>query len=192
MNILEKVDIKVIVADQKYLKYIPDIIELIYKASKKEGSGLAVRSEEYLKAKLLEEKAIMAFVEGKLAGFCYIETWDHGRYIANSGLIVDENYRGKGIAKEIKRAVFEFSREKYPNAKMFGLTTSLAVMKINSALGYVPVTFSELTTDNLFWKGCETCKYYDILVRTKRKTCLCTAMVFDSEKNNRNKKVISG
>jgi hypothetical protein len=189
MNILDKETIQVVLADKNNLEYIPEVIELLKIAAHKEGTGLAIRSAEYLNAKFLEEKAIIAFVNNKLAGFCYIETWDHGKYIANSGLIVSMEFRACGVAKKIKKAAFELSRKKYPNAKMFGLTTSLAVMKINSSLGYVPVTFSELTTDSQFWKGCESCKYYDILVRTKRGSCLCTAMVFNNsmEKENNNK-----
>ena len=46
-----------------------------------------------------------------------------------------------------------------------------------------PVTLSELTDDDEFWKGCETCPYYDILIRTKRSHCLCTGMVKKQEKS---------
>ena len=80
----------------------------------------------------------------------------------------------------------ELSAQLSPGAKLFGLTTSLAVMNINNGLGYRPVTFSELTDDDQFWKGCESCPYYDILVRTKRDDCLCTAMIMDP---NEEKKV---
>jgi N-acetylglutamate synthase-like GNAT family acetyltransferase len=183
IEVLEKVAVQTIIADKSSIKYIPKIVSLINEASKIEGSGLALRSEEYLNKKFTEGKAVLAFVNSELVGFCYIETWENRKYIANSGLVVNNEFRGMGIAKKIKKAAFNLSRKKYTNSKIFGLTTSLAVMKINSSLGYVPVTFSELTTDVLFWKGCETCKYYDILVRTKRESCLCTAMVVDPTKN---------
>ena len=63
-------------------------------------------------------------------------------------------------------------------------------MKLNSDLGYKPVTFSELTTDESFWKGCQTCKNYDVLQRTEQKMCLCTGMLFDPKtKENKPKKV---
>jgi hypothetical protein len=75
--------------------------------------------------------------------------------------------------------VFELSRVRYPDAKIFGLTTGLAVMKINSDLGYEPVTYSELTNDEEFWKGCQSCVNYDILMSKGRKNCMCTAMLFD-------------
>ena len=61
----------------------------------------------------------------------------------------------------------------------------MAVLKINYELGYQPVTFSELTTDEAFWNGCKTCKNYDVLHRTNKKMCLCTGMLYDPkhEKN---------
>ena len=88
-------------------------------------------------------------------------------------------FRKSGIAKTIKQRIFALSREKYPNAKIFGLTTGLAVMKINSDLGYEPVTYSELTDDDKFWEGCKSCVNYDILMSKGRKNCMCTAMLFD-------------
>jgi hypothetical protein len=83
------------------------------------------------------------------------------------------------LAKSIKHKIFELSRSKYPESKLFGLTTGLAVMKINSELGYEPVTYSELTQDEDFWKGCRSCVNYDILTSKERKNCMCTAMLFD-------------
>jgi len=110
--------------------------------------------------------------------------------VANSGLIVVEKFRGHGLAKRIKQKAFELSRQRYPETKIFGLTTGLAVMKINSELGYKPVTFSELTNDEAFWKGCQSCVNYDILQRTGRKHCLCTGMLYDPawQENNNTKK----
>ena len=119
----------------------------------------------------------------EIAGFCYIEIWGHGKFLANSGLIVKEEYRSLGLGKKIKKEVFQLSRKKYPEAKIFGITTSLAVMKINSELGYKPVTFSELTDDESFWNGCQSCQNYDILQRNQRKMCLCTGMLYDGNKN---------
>ena len=77
------------------------------------------------------------------------------------------------------KRLWPLSREKYPDSKIFGLTTGLAVMKINSKLGYEPVTYSELTTDEEFWKGCRSCVNYEILMSKERKNCMCTAMLFD-------------
>lgn len=114
------------------------------------------------------------------AGFCYIETWGGKKYVANSGLVVHPEYRHSGLAREIKRRAFELSRTRYPEAKLFGITTSHAVMKINTDLGYIPVPFSELTDDDEFWNGCRSCPNHDILERTQRRMCLCTGMLYDA------------
>jgi len=173
-------NIEITIASKEHLSYIPEIEEALYQASLQKGTGIAVRSREYLLGKVEEGKAVIALGNhGKWVGFCYIESWGHNKFVANSGLIVSEELRGAGLASEIKKRALELSSRLFPGAKLFGLTTSLAVMKINSGLGYKPVTFSQLTDDDEFWKGCETCPYYDILVRTKRDDCLCTAMIMD-------------
>jgi len=152
-------------------------------SAKARGTGIARRSPEYIQAKMNEGKAVIALTDdGTWVGFCYIEAWEHGKYVANSGLIVSPAFRKSGVATEIKKKVFDLSRKKYPEAKIFGLTTGLAVMKINSDLGYEPVTYSELTTDEEFWKGCRSCVNYEILMSKERKNCLCTGMLFDPAK----------
>jgi hypothetical protein len=172
------------IADSSHLKYVTEIENAINQAAKVKGTGLAKRSGEYLSEKIVQGKAIIALDEnGTFAGFCYIESWGHEKFVANSGLIVPQQFRAQGLAMKIKKKAFELSRKQFPGAKIFGLTTSLAVMKINSALGYKPVTFSELTDDDEFWKGCQTCAYYDILFRTNRTLCLCTGMLFDPQKD---------
>ncbi|MEI6752467.1 MAG: GNAT family N-acetyltransferase [Paludibacter sp.] len=176
-------EIAVQIADERYLSYVDTILTTIADAAQVRGTGIAKRSPEYIEQKIKEGKAIIALAGEEFAGFCYIETWGNKKFVANSGLIVVEKYRGNGLAKQIKRKAFELSRVRYPDAKIFGLTTGLAVMKINSELGYKPVTFSELTDDEAFWKGCQSCVNYDILQRTNRKHCLCTGMLFDPAKD---------
>jgi GNAT superfamily N-acetyltransferase len=179
--------IEITVATEEHTKYANIIVEMIEDAAKKRGTGIAKRQPEYIIKKMNEGKAIIALDNDTVAGFCYIESWGHNKYVANSGLIVNEEYRGHGLAKKIKEKAFELSRKKFPDAKLFGLTTSLPVMKINSELGYKPVTFSELTDDEEFWKGCQSCVNYDILTRTQRKHCLCTGMLMDPhEKKKKN------
>ena len=173
-------EISILVADESHLPYVQIILTTIEEAAKVRGTGIARRTPEYIELKIKEGKAIIALTqEGVFAGFCYIETWGQKKFVANSGLIVVDTFRGHGLAKRIKQKAFQLSRERYPDAKIFGLTTGLAVMKINSDLGYRPVTFSELTNDEAFWKGCQSCVNYDILQRTNRKHCLCTGMLFD-------------
>ena len=174
------------VASPAHIKYIPEILKTIEDAAKVRGTGIAKRDPAYVESKMREGKAIIALYRDEFAGFCYIESWGHGKFVANSGLIVKEKFRGKGLAKDIKHKAFELSREKFPNARIFGLTTGLAVMKINTELGYVPVTFSELTDDPEFWKGCQNCINFDVLQRNNYTRCLCTGMLYDPEKH-RNK-----
>ncbi len=169
----------VVVATEEHTPFAQQICDEMESSAKARGTGIAKRSPDYVAQKMREGKAVIAFDgEGNWAGFCYIETWSHGEYVANSGLIVSPHLRKSGLAKRIKQKVFELSRTKYPHAKIFGLTTALAVMKINSDLGYRPVTYSELTKDEEFWKGCRSCVNFDILTAKNRSNCLCTAMLF--------------
>jgi len=173
-------DFKVVVADYSYVGWAEEICKEMEESAKARGTGIAKRSPDYLRLKMEEGKAVIAFAkDGNWAGFCYIECWGHGEYVANSGLIVAPAYRKGGLAKQIKHKIFELSRKMYPEAKVFGLTTGLAVMKINSELGYEPVTYSELTQDEAFWSGCKSCVNFDILTSKNRKNCLCTAMLYD-------------
>src|SRR5690606_15902766 len=172
-------ELTVQIASKKHYIYAQDICTMMEDAAKVRGTGIAKRTPEYLIRKMDEGKAVIVVDGDKPVGFCYIESWGGQQYVANSGLIVHPDYRSLGLAKSIKKAIFKLSRKKYPDAKIFGITTSLPVMKINSELGYKPVTFSELTTDEEFWKGCQSCRNYDILTRTERKYCLCTGMLYD-------------
>jgi len=178
VNNQQKIIIRVAnIADTHYAQQITDEMEASAKAR---GTGIAKRSPDYVAKKMLEGKAVIALTNNaEWVGFCYIEEWSHGKFVANSGLIVSPEYRKSGVAKQIKKRIFDLSREKYPTAKIFGLTTGLAVMKINSELGYEPVTYSELTDDEDFWAGCKSCINYDILMSKERKNCMCTAMLFD-------------
>jgi hypothetical protein len=174
-------DFKIQVATDAHIKYAEEICKTIEDSAKLRGTGIAKRDVKYIKEKILKGNAVIALLENTFSGFCYIETWQHGKYVANSGLIVAPDFRGHGLAKKIKNLVFNHARNKFPDAKVFGITTSLAVMKINSSLGYHPVTFSELTQDDSFWNGCQSCPNFDILTRNNRKICLCTGMLAPSK-----------
>lgn len=179
--------IEVIIANASHEKYVDEILETISAAAKVRGTGIAKRTHEYVAQKMKEGKAIIALCGEEFAGFCYIESWGNKQYVANSGLIVVEKFRGHGLAKRIKKTAFNLSRKLWPEAKLFGLTSGGAVMKINTELGYVPVPFSELTDDEAFWKGCQSCINHDVLERTDRRYCICTAMLYDPAKHNKKK-----
>lgn len=182
---------QILIANEAHIKYAQIICDTIAESAKVRGTGIAKRTPEYIIQRLKNGNAIIALDGEHFAGFCYIEVWGNTDYVANSGLIVHPDYRGRGLATQIKKRIFELSRAKFPNAKIFGITTGLAVMKMNYDLGYQPVTFSELTDDPQFWKGCQTCKNFDILTRTERKMCLCTGMLYDPAKKKPKSKLNS-
>ena len=177
------------VANENHLRLAETICHEMEQSAKARGTGIAKRSPIYVMEKMVEGKAIVATtLSGDWVGFCYIETWEHGKFVANSGLIVHPDHRKSGIATRIKAKAFELSRTMFPTAKIIGITTSPAVLKINSELGYHPVGFSELPGDDAFWKGCQTCANFDILQRTNRAHCLCTGMLYDPEKHKHEEK----
>ena len=174
------------VTGEKHCAYADEICREMEESAKVRGTGIAKRSSDYVRKKMCEGKAVIALdEENRFAGFSYIESWSHYCFVANSGLIVNPQYRKSGLARQIKKKIFELSRKIFPNAKIFSITTSLAVMKLNSEIGYKPVTFSELTDDEEFWRGCESCVNYDILQRNNRRMCLCTGMLYDPNKDEK-------
>ena len=180
--------IDVLVADENHFRYAEEIVRLMGESSSDKGTVLAVRTPEYIKDKIESHKAVIALTDKDLlAGFSYIETWSHSKFVANSGLIVAQQYRNTGLARRIKRKIFELSRQMYPYAKIFSITTNLAVMKINSELGFRPVTIASLTDDKEFWEGCRGCRNYDILLRNGYKMCLCTALLYDPKEHPQEK-----
>lgn len=176
---IDSEQIEVIVAGQQHTGYVDEILETINRAAKVRGTGIAKRSPEYVRQKMLENKAVIALYNGEFAGFSYIESWSNKEFVANSGLIVADKFRGIGLATRIKSRIFRLSREMFPQAKIFSLTTGAAVMKMNFELGYRPVTFDQLTTDPAFWRGCESCVNFDILQRNGGHKCLCTGLLYD-------------
>lgn len=186
LNLITSLEPNIIVriADSGDTIYAKNITDEMASSAQARGTGIAKRSPEYVSQKIQEGKAVIAVTAtGEWVGFCYIEAWQHGQFVANSGLIVAPAFRKTGIAKKIKHTIFQLSRDKYPNSKLFGLTTGLAVMKINSELGYEPVTYSELTDDEEFWAGCKSCVNYDILMSKDRKNCMCTAMLYEPKQD---------
>ena len=172
--------IDVLVADASHVIYADEICEEILISARERGTGIARRTPEYIIDKMLAGKAVIAVSEdGRFAGFSYIETWGGKQYVANSGLIVAHGFRGIGLAMRIKSRIFQLSRELYPQAKIFSITTGAAVMKMNYELGFRPVTFAALTDDPEFWKGCQGCRNYPILEANDHRMCLCTGLLYD-------------
>lgn len=175
--------LQIFVAGPEHEIYVDTILQTIADAAKVRGTGIAKRTHEYLATKMKEAKAVIALCGNRFAGFSYIETWGNKQYVTTSGLIVHPDFRGRGVAKKIKDMTFSLARTRWPHAKIFSLTSGAAVMKMNTELGYQPVTFADLTDDEAFWRGCEGCVNVDVLHRTGRKYCICTAMLYDPEEH---------
>lgn len=128
--------------------------------------------------------------EHEWVGFSYIESWSEGAFVSNSGLIVNPVFRKTGVATAIKARVFELTRSRYPDAKIFSITTGAAVLRMNTRLGFEPVTYAEITRDKHFWDQCRSCVNYPILESRGRGMCLCTAMLFNPAVSHEN--VVNG
>lgn len=181
---MEGKNVQVLYADESHTQYAERICQLIYESALQRGTGIARRKPEYIAQKMESGKGVIALDGDKCVGFSYIECWSHGDYVATSGLIVDPDYRRMGLATRIKEKTFQLARERFPYAKLFSITTSLAVMKLNTRLGYQPVTLSELTHDQEFWQGCEGCVNYDVLKRNNYRICLCYGMLYDPKEQH--------
>ena len=178
-KILKVENFDIMVANENHVKYVATILDTIEAAAKVRGTGIAKRSHDYVAQKMLEGKVVIALAGDEFAGFSYIESWGNKQYVATSGLIVADKFRNQGLARRIKHEAFKLARLRWPKAKLFSLTSGSAVMKLNTELGYFPVTFADLTDDESFWRGCGGCVNHDVLVRTQRRFCICTAMLFD-------------
>jgi hypothetical protein len=175
--------IQVLVTVKEHCIFAEKICVLLEESARLRGTGIGKRNPSQIRSKIENGDAIIALCGDEIAAFCYVQTWENGRFASHSGLIVVPKFRKHGLATKVKEAAFLLVRQKYPKAKIFGITTSLAVMKINTELGYVPVTFSELPQDENFWAQCQGCKNYDILLRNEQKMCLCTGMLAASHED---------
>ncbi|XCI75306.1 MAG: argininosuccinate synthase domain-containing protein [Flavobacteriales bacterium] len=185
-------EIKVRVAQADDVGYASLICQQIEESAKSRGTGIAQRDPGYVKTKIINGNAVIAFCNEQLAGFSYIEVFQEKQFVANSGLIVFPEFRQQGLAKLIKLEIFKLSREKFPQAKIFSITTSVSVIKMNTELGFIPVAFKQLTQSDDFWKGCQSCTHYDVLTRNQRKMCLCTGLLYDPQSKRPPDKLIPG
>ncbi len=179
----EQEEMKILIADASHECYVDIILDTIRDAARRRGTGIAERTHDYLTTKMREGKAILALIGTRFAGFSYIETWGNKHYVTTSGLIVHPDFQGLGIARRIKDYTFTLARIRWPEAKIFSLTSGDAVMKMNTALGYVPVSFRQLTTDEAFWRGCLGCTNHHILEEKEQQFCICTGMLYDPDKH---------
>ncbi|MDB5118254.1 MAG: N-acetyltransferase [Mucilaginibacter sp.] len=164
--------------------FADEIIQEMESSAIARGSGISKRSAASVIEKIDTGKAIVAVTEqGEWAGFSYVECWDEGKFVSNSGLIVSPKHRNQGVASAIKSQIFELSRSKYPGAMIFSITSGAAIMKMNTRFGFEPVTYAQIAREPRFWDSCKSCVNYELLQGTGRVNCLCTAMLFNPTKN---------
>lgn len=179
---MENQKIFIRIATIEDFKYVDEIIRETESSAKARGTGISKRSPLTVMQKMRDGKAVIALTKtGNWVGFAYLEIWDDGNFVSNSGLIVAPAFRNLGIAKSIKSKVFEMARWICPNAKIFSITSGSTIMNMNTQLGFRPVAYEAITGNEKFWDGCKSCVNYAILESKKRGNCLCTAMLFDPQ-----------
>jgi hypothetical protein len=171
------VKLKIEITSFAHIPYAKAICQLIEESARERGIGRGKRQVASIVEKIKTGHGIIALQDGELAGFSYIEAWDNESFVVNTGLIVVAKFRTNGLATKIKTMAMALATTKYPNAKLFSLTTTFAVMKMNSALGYQAVTYSELPKNPQFWEGCKSCPNYKTLQKKNHRMCFCTAML---------------
>lgn len=166
--------IEVRIATGEDSHFAEDASRLIDDAAK--SHDIARRDPAMLQDKIGEGHAVVAVDDRTLVGFAYFSTWEGGRFVSHSGLVVHPDYQGIGLGKRIKLKLFDASEALFPDAATMSLTTSSAVEKLNLSLGFEPVPLSELTDDPEFWKGCETCRNY-AETKARGDQCCCSGML---------------
>lgn len=175
-------------AVEKDLILAPSIVEEINYWARFRTTGVVGRTAAYIEDKIKEGKAFIAFSPtGEWVGFCYLEVWEHRRYVANSGLIIKPEYRKSGLAKKLKEVSFRFTRKTYPQAKIFSLTSKPSVMQINLALGYKSVSPQYLFEDSDFVNGCRDVVDYPDMTAKHKNDGNCFLMLFDPLAETQNK-----
>lgn len=159
--------------------FVQNIITEIEKASKIKGTGICKRDPALIIQKITEGNAVIAVTRsGTWVGFCYIQAHDDGRFVSSCALVVSPCFRKLRVATRIKKHVLALAKNKYPAAKIFGLTTSPAVMQINKELQYEEVSYDAITQSDSFWQSCRSCENYHTLLTNEGKKCLCKAMMY--------------
>lgn len=170
------------IASDKHGDLAEGIGRAMSESAAQRGTGIGGRTPEFIRRKMRDHRAIIATsATGEWAGFCYYDVYEGGKYVSQSGLIVAPQFRGQKLAVKLKTILFRLCRRLFPNAKLFGITTGSAVMRMNGKLGFQPVGFELLTQDPGFWEGCKLCRHHDILKQTGGKYCLCTGMLFEPQ-----------
>ena len=164
---------------EEHVLFAHEIEKLLKQAATEKSRGLNIKKRDYIAEKILNGNAIVATKDGNLAGFCYLRRREKANYVSISGIVLMPEYRKGGLSKAIVKEAFDLARTKYPQAKIFSLTTSPTIMRINNENGYKPVNYSRLSTSDTFWSACSDCLNYETLKENNHARCLCSAMMFN-------------
>lgn len=167
------------VSNENHTPFAREIELLFEQVTNEKSIGINLKKGQYIGEKIIKGDAIIATKQGRLAGFCYLRNRNNDDYVSISGIVVVPQFRRLGLAKMMIEEIFQVARKKYPKAKLFSLTTSPEVMRINSIHGYKTVNYSKLSTSNKFWAECSDCLNYNFLQKNNNTRCLCSAMLFN-------------
>lgn len=136
--------------------YASSILDAINESATKRGTGIEDRPQGYIEDKMNKGLGVIVIdnVTNDWIGFCTLEVWKHKLFLANTGLIIQPEYRGYGISAGIKSKLFDLCRQNFPKAKILSMTTNPMVIASNEVLGFTQVSFAEILKDPLFVEGC--------------------------------------
>jgi len=143
---------------------------------------VAKRSPRLLREKIVGGQAVLALEDDELVGFAFWSTWQNGRFVSHSGLVVRPDRRGRALGRRLKWELTAASRRRHPDAALMSLTSSRAVRAMNRALGFVQVPLDHLTLDPAFWRGCEACRNHAEL-GAHPDHCRCVGMILRPDRD---------
>lgn len=139
--------------------------------------GMASRSPGSIRKSMEQGRAVLALDGERWVGFCYVSPWEGGKFVSTSALLVRPRYRRRGVGRRLKKAALLLCRQRFPESRPFGLTTSETVAEMNRQLGFRIVGYDAIPRDPGFWKACKSCPFHGILRRHRGRRCHCTAML---------------
>ena len=109
------------VANNSHFKHATAICKMMTDAAKVRGTGIAKRQPEYICKKMKEGKAVIA-LDGEIPiGFCYIESWEGQKYVANSNLIIFDVNAVQIPSISINFPIIDaFNESRFSTGKLFG------------------------------------------------------------------------
>lgn len=168
------VPIDVRVSRSSDVAFVPHITALLEEAQRG-GAIIAIRPTDYLEGAIREKRAIVAVQGATLVGFAAAHAWESGKYVSHSALVVAPEFRGRHLARRIKRLLLDLTHKRWPDAAVMSLTLSHHVERMNQELGFETVPYCDLTKDPEFWKGCDGCIHQPHLKRNQQQDCHCWA-----------------